>query len=221
MRRIALLLFLASCSGPEPFTVPPGAVGSATGFFVRGDGLLVTAAHAAVGCGGLEVASERLRRTPAQLVASDQATDLALLRTAGNTPPGTLGAAPGAQSPGDLVSLGYPVLGLASPLVEARPLPVEVRPASSDPRFARWWLDRRLDHGWSGAPVLDGARVVGVVLSTVTDPDEQQRLLGRVEPGLAAGAGAASVSALLARAGVGSASSGRARDAVVRVFCLR
>ena len=115
------------------------------------------------------------------------------------------------------------MLGLASPLVEADPSPAEVavRAAPPDPRFAQWWIDRRFDHGWSGAPVLGPGGVAGVILSLVTDPDEQARLLGRVEPGLAAGTNAASLSALLARVGIVSAPSGRTRDAIVRVFCLR
>lgn len=204
--------------------VPPGAVASATGFFVGRDGSLVTAAHALDGCRQVEVASEQLRRTPARLVASDRNSDLVLLRAEGAAPHGVLAAAPGTRpAAGRALSFGFPVLGLASPLVEADPLPtgVTVRPAAPDPRFARWWISRRFEHGWSGAPVLESGVVVGVVLSIVTDRDEQVRLLGRAEPGLAAGAGGASLSALLAQAGIAGAAFGRARDAVVRVFCLR
>jgi S1-C subfamily serine protease len=227
-----LCCILGGCAAPPLAVSKPRGSGAtaarfaATAFFVRGDGLAVTAAHAVAGCRALRIKGDPggMRPTPARAVLADPARDLALLQSDADTSPAVLGlATPPVGGMEALRALGYPAAedGVLED-VQPRAIRPRVQPDTPDPRFAVWIADPAIGHGWSGGPVLSGGRVVGVVLSVMTDTTELRRVVGRAEPGVATGADVEAVRHLLAQAGVAaSAARGRPQDAVVRVLCER
>lgn len=64
-----------------------GDSGIGSGFFISSDGLVLTAAHVALGDGNLSITMEAGRSYPAKLVGFEEYQDLALLQVSGNNFP--------------------------------------------------------------------------------------------------------------------------------------
>ena len=81
---------------PRPDTPPPGPMQSqGSGFIISPDGLVVTNDHVIAGADSIEVVLEDETRLMAELVGTDPATDIALLRVAPDkTLPPSNGATP-------------------------------------------------------------------------------------------------------------------------------
>lgn len=221
---LSLLLCLAGCGGPVPAAAGSERLTAGTGFYVRADGVLVTAAHVVLGCQRIEAAGQ-YQTVPARVLLVDPRSDLAVLRTDAEPAPAVLRVGPSQPGAGPLLALGYPGQGLSAALDEGRPRPLtaRVRTSRADPRFRLWWQDERIVQGWSGGPVLDegGGHVLGVVLAIMPDLNETARVLGAPTRGVAVGTDAAAVEAVLRRAGLPAdgAGLGPVRQAVVRLVC--
>ena len=161
-----------------------GGTKAGTGFFLGGEGRLVTAAHLVAGCAGVQVVPEGGAGLAAEVESRDPTLDVAVLRVSGAAPR-SAELAPALPAPGaPLTAVGYPEAaaggGLAALALTAIELPIP-RPAERLP------LRGAVAHaGMSGAPVVDArGRVVGM-------------LLGRGDPA-AAGVGGAGAADRLSR----------------------
>jgi serine protease Do len=66
---------------PAPKHLETRTRSSGTGFFVNGDGLIVTNAHVVEGCGGIRTIADSGASADAAVIARDTSNDLAVLRT--------------------------------------------------------------------------------------------------------------------------------------------
>lgn len=146
-------------AGPVIVAVEARGLQSATGVVVGGR-RVVTVAHA-VGDGPVVVRDSRGAAHPARVVRRDEELDLALL------------AVPALHDDGPPV-LGGPRLlvrrdgtAIAEPVVVRRRLDARVRDAATDTVARRPVLELSGDirPGDSGAPVVDGGRVAGIVFA--------------------------------------------------------
>lgn len=217
--------------GPTQPTKITGTAG--TGFFVADDGSLLTAAHVVTECRRTAIASQFVKPTSADIIASDPKHDLALLRTSHVRPPGILPL--GHPVSRQLVVFGYPAS--AGPIIPAETwatLENDKFPASAaalaDPREMIWIEAAAVTHGFSGGPILDpgNGSVVGLVRATIDD--EHLRLIHGMPPsGVAVGPGAARLSYFLRQqdpyfetvrsSDTGTAAIEEARRAIVHVMC--
>jgi len=137
-----------------------------SGFFVSEDGSLVTARALVSECALISVSPTFGDFELATLVASDEATGLALLRTAMVPPPGIapLIGSEGAYKRNPVYLLGYPVLG---PITTA-PALTSVQVVNSQQTFSSvsmMLINGDFRSGYNGAPVLDSSgSVIGVVI---------------------------------------------------------
>jgi hypothetical protein len=145
-----------------------------TGFFVGGDGTLLTAAHVVKECNRMQIISKYVPRTWVSLVASDDTNDIAVLKAIDLRPPAVARIAAGAPASDKLFMLGYPAsAGLTVPsetwgTVENQKFPASIGSLAS-PRELLWMLAPAVTHGYSGGPIFDpklGA-VVGIVKGEV------------------------------------------------------
>ena len=214
---------------PPDRSSAPVAVGSGTGFIVRGDGRFVTNAHVVEGCREVTVGGFG----KAEIVAKDDGLDLALLHV-----PGVFGltAAPlaeGAAELGeDVFAYGFPLtpvlgegLGASSGSVSS------TTGLKGDARQLRMTAD--IQPGNSGGPLLDrSGRVVGVVVSKL-DTEYAMREFGTVPQGVNFAIKAGELAAFLNTHGVeidrveragdlgGAALATRARAFTYLVTCMR
>jgi S1-C subfamily serine protease len=149
-------------AGPVVVAVEARGLQTATGFVVGGR--VVTVAHA-VGDGPVVVRDSRGGTHPARLVRRDEELDVALL------------AVPALHDEGPPV-LGGPRLlvrrdgtAVAEPVVVRRRVDARVRDAATDAVAHRAVLELAGDvrAGDSGAPVLDGGRIAGIVFARSRD----------------------------------------------------
>lgn len=136
-----------------------------SGFFVSGDGSLVTARALVSDCALISVSPTFGELDLATLVGSDEATGLALLR-ADVVPPGIapLIGSEGAYKRNPIYLLGYPVLG---PITTAPALtPVQVfNSQQTSSSVSTMLINGDVRSGYNGAPVLDSSgSVIGVVI---------------------------------------------------------
>ncbi len=221
---------------------------SGTGFFIAGDGLVMTAAHVVDGCKTTQVASRFVPTAPARILATDTRNDLALLRAPSVRPPGVMAFAT-APAPGAHLTLyGYPAGSDTLIPTEAlgtlrndraqgqQALPSgQIVQASNRPADARdfLWIDAQaVRQGFSGGPIV-GPRgdVVGVLKGMVVNRDPGGG--GPTTPtGIAIGPGTRPIMAFVqqeiptfdidaATRLVSTDSAENARKSVVHVFCWR
>jgi len=176
---------------PSPATARAG-----TGFFIAGDGTLLTAAHVARDCGRLQVVSRYVRLSSATLLASDTDDDIAMLRADRVRAPAVLPLGRPAGPSGRVFVLGYPAR--AGPTVpeqtwgtlENARLPNDAG-KYADPGFLVWLEASAVTHGYSGGPILDprDGAVVGLVKGMV-DTAHLHTLAGMPGSGVTIGPGA-------------------------------
>jgi len=157
-------------SGSGSINAGPNIAGSAlaSGFIIRGDGLIVTNRHVVVGARTVRVKLADGREVPAQVLGVDATTDLALLRvSAGRLPALRLESS-------DKVSIGDPVVAIGNPFglgqsVTAGILSARARVLEEDPYIDFLQTDAAINLGNSGGPLLstDGA-VVGVTTAILS-----------------------------------------------------
>ena len=140
-------------------------IASGTGFYINKDGDVITNQHVVRGCQSIVVKTPQGNQ-PAQLIATDKHRDLAILRTS-RTPPGI---APLRWNINDLrigdamYIYGFP--GEAGLNGTATLLHTKLtRLDSLNDTPERLYLERVINHGNSGGPVLDGSGNVIAVVS--------------------------------------------------------
>ncbi len=233
-RQIQVPLIIAP-SRPD-LTESSAPVGkSGTGFFIGGDGTLLTAAHVVTECRRLQVVSQFLSRTWVSLLATDLTRDIALLKAADIRPPAVLRIASGPPVSQKLLVLGFPAAtNRLTPTttwadVENQKFPASIGPLA-DPRELLWMSAPDVTHGFSGGPIFDPAlgAVIGLVKGEV-DGGYLRLVRNMPTTGIAIGPGAGALSAFLRReapyvpvavaAATGEAGEETARRASVRVLC--
>lgn len=148
-------------------------VKSGTGFFVSGDGFLLTSAHVVSGCPRVSVWAADRTAHPAYLIAVERRHDIALLWAGGGVsshPAATLLLPPRQGEP--VLTIGYGVL-TSQPL---RPVLVHgtvLGSAVADSGSRVLMIRARLQAGTSGGPVLaaDGSLLGMVIGRDEADPD--------------------------------------------------
>ncbi len=227
---------------PLPQVVHPDQPGhgggvAGTGFFIAGDGTLLTAAHVVAACRRIQVVSRLVRRTAARVVATDPTDDAALLQAENTRPPAVLPLGRPEAPTGRLFVLGYPAsAGLRVPeetwgALENARLPPGVG-VYGDPRFLVWLEAAAVRHGYSGGPILDprNGMVVGLVKGTV-DPAHLRGVPRMPRTGIAIGPGAGRLIGFLQQqepwldvslvSAQGDDAVALARRATVHVLCWR
>lgn len=142
-----------------------------TGFIATADGVIATCAHVVERATAIEVVLQG-RVYPATVLATDAATDLALLRIAAT------GLTPLTLTDSDQLQLAEGVLAVGFPLSDVLGTDVKVTTGTvagliSDPeRGRRIQIDAALNPGNSGGPVVNGAgQVVGIASAKLTGAD--------------------------------------------------
>jgi putative serine protease PepD len=215
---------------------PDNAIGRAgTGFFVGGDGTLLTAAHVVKECSRMQIISKYVPRTWVSLIASDEANDIAILKAVDLHPPSVARIASGSPVSAKLFVLGYPEsAGLTVPAetwgeVENQKFPATIGSLAS-PRELLWMSAPAVTHGYSGGPIFDpklGA-VVGIIKGEV-DGGYLRLVRDMPTTGVAIGPGIDHIGALLHRevpyasislvSSFGEAGEDTLRRATVHVLC--
>jgi len=158
-------------AGPGYSNPPPGDSGSGlgSGFIVREDGLIVTNRHVIADARTVRVKLADGRELPAQILGTDAATDIALLKVAASGLPSLR------LESSEKVSVGDPVIAIGNPFglgqsVTAGILSARARTLEQDPYIDFLQTDAAINFGNSGGPLLstDGA-VVGVT-SAILSP---------------------------------------------------
>lgn len=196
-----------------------------TGFFIRHDGTLLTAAHVVSGCQRIDVEVDGQAGINADLVASNDLADVAVLRVPVIVPSILQLMGHGVAPDAALHVFGDPD-GRAPLLARPALINMRVRPGRpADTRYILWLQDRRIGHGWSGGPVLNAAgQVVGMVVAILPHARQTLPVLNHPERGVAMASGAGAIYEVLRRAGVPAdpdAVEPASPRAVARVVCWR
>ncbi len=154
----------------EAVTAPPGppasepekerSGGSGTGFLVSTNGDFLTNSHVVSGCSSVSIDG-----VTAEVVAQDEAFDLALLRVtpAPEASPATFSEKP-ARLNSDVTVIGYPLLGLLGGINVTRGSVASLKGLAGD--GVQMQISAPVQPGNSGGPVVNAAgHVVGVVVS--------------------------------------------------------
>ena len=209
---------------------PAGAreVGQGSGFFVSGNGLLLTAAHLVSACRRIDVVGSGGAAVGVRLLRDDQMADVAVLRVpalrgSAHTPALRL-ADRAAAADGALRVVGYPD-GQGSPVISAasgRNRQALAFDAGNPQAADELILHGDIRHGDSGGPILDdGGTVVGLVRGILPDRADVRATYGLDEPDIAVGPGLAPIRRLLGRLNLVSGWLASATSAVVRVLCWK
>jgi S1-C subfamily serine protease len=155
--------------GNGPFGVPPGqsrAVSSGTGFVVA-PARLLTNQHVVKGCTGMRVRTADGTELAAQVTASDEERDLALLTVQGSDPgpPLSFRSGPAVRRGEGVVTYGFPLAGLLSSGPTLTTGEVSALTGLRDNQ-GQFQISAPVQPGNSGGPLLDHAgHVMGVVVS--------------------------------------------------------
>jgi S1-C subfamily serine protease len=148
-----------------------------TGFFVSPNGALVTNHHVVANCAAVTVTMSDGTVIPAEVVATEEGEDLALLKIDRNVAVSASfrqGALP--KSGSTIAVIGFPLHGR----VAIKPIFVSGHmvqdPQMLRPMNGRFPLKADIRRGNSGGPVIDdGGLVVGVVTAKVNTPEMFER----------------------------------------------
>lgn len=140
-----------------------GSVG--TGFFITDGGLLVTAYHVVANYNEISVVMPGLRRLRAQVIKMDAANDIALLKVSAITPFLYLSHSQGVPPGMDVVTVGYPQVGIQGLAAKiTRGIVNSSSGMRDDP--GSFQFSAEVQKGNSGGPLMGpGGTVVGVVRS--------------------------------------------------------
>ena len=158
-------------SGPGG-NLDSGESGSAlgSGFVIGADGLIVTNRHVILGARTVRVRLSDSREIPAQVIGSDAATDIALLRVnAGHLPALRLGSS-------QKISVGDAVIAIGNPFglgqsVTAGIISARGRTLEDDPYIDFLQTDAAINRGNSGGPLLSVQGTVLGVTSVIFSPN--------------------------------------------------
>lgn len=157
---------VAAVPAPEPSRPERshGGVSTGSGFFVKGEGLLVTNNHVVENCASIDV----LKVGPATILARDASNDLALLRTAGRGHSVQFRSSP-IQLGEAVYALGYPYAGtLDNGLNFTNGLVSSLAGIQNDSRYIQ--VTAAVQPGNSGGPLIDEfGTVAGVVTARLSD----------------------------------------------------
>jgi serine protease Do len=149
----------------------PGENGSAlgSGFIIRADGLIVTNRHVVESARTVRIKLSDDRVIPAQVIGTDAATDIALLRVHADHLP-----ALGLES-SDKISVGDPVIAIGNPFglgqsVTAGVLSARARTLEENPYIDFLQTDAAINIGNSGGPLLSADGMVVGVTSAILSP---------------------------------------------------
>ncbi|WP_162906856.1 S1 family peptidase [Algihabitans albus] len=206
--------------------------GVSTGFWVHGDGYLVTNNHAVVGCARLSLLQDGVPLGPARVQAARPDVDLALLKA--DRRPQTVAAFLAPPTPPDgeaLRIVGYPSEGVPRVRAILSSAQIAGRPAEAEAPFFAFL--GRIKFGNSGSPVFDeSGAVLGIVMAKI-DSQAVYRQTGRLPPDLGLAVESRAIESLLAAEGLSGrravagpaldseAQLAQARSLVVRVDCWR
>jgi serine protease Do len=153
--------YFGSPFGDRP---PPGPMqGQGSGFIISADGLVVTNNHVVAGAGEVEVVLEDGRQLAAEVVGTDPATDIALLRVdvQGELPAVDWGNSDALEIGDWVVAIGNP-FGLGG-TVTAGIVSARSRNINAGPYDDFIQTDAAINRGNSGGPLFDASGdVVGV-----------------------------------------------------------
>ena len=141
----------------------PEGVGSGTGFIVSGDGYILTNNHVVSGATSITVTLSTSRELEAQVVGSDKATDLAVLKVpAGDLLPAKLGSS-------DAMEVGDWVLAIGSPFGLDQTVTSRINSAKGRSRVGITdyedfiQTDAAINPGNSGGPLVNlNGEVIGI-----------------------------------------------------------
>jgi serine protease Do len=149
---------------PLPDRPPPGPMrGQGSGFIISADGLVVTNNHVVEGAGEIEVVLDDGRQLPAEIVGTDPATDIALLRVEAEDDLPTV-----AWGDSDALEIGEWVVAIGNPFglggtVTAGIVSARSRDINAGPYDDFIQTDAAINRGNSGGPLFDATgEVVGV-----------------------------------------------------------
>ncbi len=164
----AMLHRLLSGPGTGPDTEERDEV-LGSGFVVAADGLIVTNNHVVAGAKSVRVRLSDSREVPAQIVGTDAATDIALLRiNAGQLPVLRLGSSARSSVGDAVIAVGNPY-GLGQ-TVTAGIVSARGRTLDADPYIDFLQTDAAINRGNSGGPLLATDGTVLGVTSVIFSP---------------------------------------------------
>lgn len=171
-------------SGAPPAAAGKRMISIGTGFFITGDGKLLSNNHVVERCAEITVDTAEARDLPARVVATAPKVDLALVDIAAPPPAFAAFRSGGVPPPGsDVAIVGYPNQGRApvQPLLTLGTLLGTDRP---DPAVGvgsvRLAFKADVRHGNSGGPLFDRSGLVIGVVHAKLDSPKLYRETGRV-----------------------------------------
>ena len=164
----AMLHRLLSGPGAGPDTQERGGV-LGSGFVVAADGLIVTNSHVVAGAKTVRIRLSDAREMPAQIVGTDAATDIALLRVKlAHLPALRLGSSAKSSVGDAVIAIGNPY-GLGQ-TVTAGIVSARGRTLEADPYVDFLQTDAAINRGNSGGPLLSTDGTVLGVTSAIFSP---------------------------------------------------
>jgi serine protease Do len=158
-------------SGPGDNSEPgPGGSVLGSGFIIGAEGLIVTNRHVVVGARTVRVRLSDSREVPAQVIGTDAATDIALLKVAAGPVPALRLGSSEKTSVGDaVIAIGNP-FGLGQ-TVTAGIVSARGRTLEDDPYIDFLQTDAAINRGNSGGPLLSVDGTVLGVTSVIFSPN--------------------------------------------------
>jgi len=230
-----LLLLAGGCSRAQPDPVfsrmsalslpPSGArmVSTGTGFFVGGDGLLLTAAHLVKDCRRIDIWGPDGSTQDARALRADVAADVAVMLIEG-APRVALPMARMAPPDSRMLVYGYPddstrERAVLIPAVGINAIARGYNP-SAPPSTEQLIIRATIRHGDSGGPIVNEAgQVVGLIHGILDRPDDVQRYYGFRANDVAVGPGLVPILRLIGGLPAVAGAKGTPDQAVVRVIC--
>jgi TPR repeat protein len=144
------------------------AVGTGSGFFITGDGHIVTSYHVVAGSTAIRVRPQNGKELPAVIQRVDTANDLALLKVSASSTPLAVGASSGVRRGDTVYSLGFPLVTIQGfePKV-TNGIISSLTGLLDDP--TTFQITNPLQPGNSGGPIISAdGQVVGIAASVLS-----------------------------------------------------